>query len=120
MNGIVIVSHSIDIARGIPPLLAQVAQDVPVTFAGGTTDGIGTDFEAILAAIESNDATTLFAFYDLGSAKMNIDLAKEMTTKEVIVLDAPIVEGSYAAATLLQIETSKEDVLTQLAPISFK
>jgi len=120
MTGIIIVSHSIDIARGIPQLLAQVAPDVPITFAGGVADGIGTSFEAILAAIEANEANDLLAFYDLGSAKMNLEMANDMTTKNVTIVDAPIVEGSYGAATLLQVDTSIEDVLAELKPITFK
>jgi len=120
MIGLVVVSHSADIARGIPQLLIQVAPDVPVTFAGGTSDGIGTSFEAILAAVEANSADELFAFYDLGSAKMNLDMANDMSTKNLIIVDAPLVEGSYGAATLLQAEMPKEAILAQLAPITFK
>lgn len=120
MIGLIIVSHSADVARGVPKIIAQVAPDVPVTFTGGTADGIGTNFEDILAAIEANAADELLAFYDLGSAKMNLDMADEMTTKEITIIDAPLVEGSYGAATLLQIDTSKEDILAQLAPITFK
>lgn len=120
MTGIIIVSHSLDIARGVIQLLAQIAPDVPMTFAGGAAGGIGTNFEDILVAIEANKANELLAFYDLGSAKMNLEMADEMTTKHITIIDAPIVEGSYGAATLLQIDTPIEEIVAQLKPITFK
>ena len=82
--GITLVSHVSDIAEGLPKLLKQVAKDVPITTAGGTNDGdIGTSMEKIMTAFSENDADEILAFYDLGSAKMNLEMAMEMSDKKV-------------------------------------
>ena len=78
--GILVVSHVPEIAAGLPKLLKQAAADVPITFAGGTDDGdIGTSMEKISQAIAENSADEILAFYDLGSAKMNLDMAGELS-----------------------------------------
>lgn len=65
--------------------------------------------------MESNSAESLLAFYDLGSAKMNLEMAIEFTTKEVEVFDVPVVEGTYTAAALLQAGVDLDTVKAQLA-----
>ncbi|MRI82629.1 PTS-dependent dihydroxyacetone kinase phosphotransferase subunit DhaM [Aerococcaceae bacterium DSM 109653] len=114
--GIVIVSHSANIAQGIYDLIQEVAKDVSITYVGGTEEGgIGTSFETASQAMESNSAESLLAFYDLGSAKMNLEMAIEFTTKEVEVFDVPVVEGTYTAAALLQAGVDLDTVKAQLA-----
>lgn len=114
--GIVIVSHSANIAQGIYDLIQEVAKDVSITYVGGTEEGgIGTSFETASQAMESNSAERLLAFYDLGSAKMNLEMAIEFTTKEVEVFDVPVVEGTYTAAALLQAGVDLDTVKAQLA-----
>ena len=114
--GIVIVSHSANIAQGIYDLIQEVAKDVSITYVGGTEEGgIGTSFETASQAMESNFAESLLAFYDLGSAKMNLEMAIEFTTKEVEVFDVPVVEGTYTAAALLQAGVDLDTVKAQLA-----
>ena len=114
--GIVIVSHSANIAQGIYDLIQEVAKDVSITYVGGTEEGgIGTSFETASQAMESNSAESLLAFYDLGSAKMNLEMAIEFTTKEVEVFDVPVVEGTYTAAALLQAGVELDTVKAQLA-----
>lgn len=101
--GVVIVSHSKHIAQGISDLLNEVAKEVSITFVGGDEEGgIGSSFDTALEAIESNDKDKLLAFFDLGSAKMNLEMAIEMTDKEVEVFQVAVVEGAYTAAALLQ------------------
>lgn len=113
--GIVIVSHSAQIAQGIYTLVREVAQDVSITFVGGTEDGgIGTSFETASQAIDDNEKENLLAFYDLGSAKMNLEMAIEFSQKEVTVYDVPVVEGTYTAAALLQAGVEIEAVIAQL------
>lgn len=114
--GIVIVSHSANIAQGIYDLIQEVAKDVSITYVGGTEEGgIGTSFETASQAMESNSAESLLAFYDLGSAKMNLEMAIEFTTREVEVFDVPVVEGTYTAAALLQAGVDLDTVKAQLA-----
>lgn len=113
--GIVIVSHSKHLAQGIVDLIHEVARDVPVTYIGGTEDGgIGSSFDGVEAIVEANPATELLAFYDLGSARMNLDLVSDFTEKSILVQHVPVVEGAYTAAALLQAGADKTSILTQL------
>ena len=90
--GITIVSHVYEVANGLPRLLTQVAKDVPITTAGGTEDNdVGTSMEKIMNAFEENDADEILAFYDLGSAKMNLEMAIEMTDKKVHLYDVALI-----------------------------
>ncbi|MGA3269998.1 dihydroxyacetone kinase phosphoryl donor subunit DhaM [Lactiplantibacillus pentosus] len=119
--GIVVVSHVPEIAAGVQRLLAQVAKDVSITIAGGTDeDQVGTSMAKITEAFEANTADELLAFYDLGSAKMNLGMAIEMSTKPVHLYDTALVESAYTAASLLQADVPLADVEAQLAPLKIK
>ena len=119
--GITLVSHVPDIAEGLPKLLNQVAKDVPITTAGGTNDGdIGTSMEKIMNAFDDNEADEILAFYDLGSAKMNLEMAMEMTDKTVHLYDAAFVEGAYTAASLIQAGVGLDEIESQLKPLKIK
>ncbi|RVU70672.1 MULTISPECIES: dihydroxyacetone kinase phosphoryl donor subunit DhaM [Lactobacillus] len=119
--GLTIVSHVPEIAEGLPKLLKQVAKDVPMTTAGGTNDGeIGTSMEKIMKAFEDNAANEILAFYDLGSAKMNLEMAMEMSTKKVHLYDTALIEGVYTAASLLQAGVGLDEVEAQLKPLTIK
>lgn len=99
--GIVLISHSAKIAEGTKELIRQVMKDIPLETAGGTDENeIGTSIEKISAAIDqANQGKGVLLFYDLGSAKMNAEMAIEMTERDdVKLVEAPIVEGSYVAA----------------------
>ncbi|WP_265456558.1 dihydroxyacetone kinase phosphoryl donor subunit DhaM [Enterococcus sp. HY326] len=121
ISGIVLVSHVKEVAEGLEKLIREVAKEVSITTAGGTEDGdIGTSFDKISTAFESNTADELFAFYDLGSAKMNLEMAMEMTEKKILLQDVAFIEGAYTAAALLQAGTSQKDILEQLAPLKIK
>ncbi|MGO2696091.1 MAG: dihydroxyacetone kinase phosphoryl donor subunit DhaM [Bavariicoccus seileri] len=119
--GIVIVSHVNHLAEGLETLVKAVAKDVPITVAGGLEDGsVGTSLEKIEAAIKDNAADELLAFYDLGSAKMNLEMALEMSDKKIHLYDASFVEGTYTAAALLQARTGLDAVEAQLKPLIVK
>lgn len=119
--GIVMVSHVSDVVNGVARLINEVAKDVPVTTAGGTEDnGVGTSFEKILTAFEENKADKILAFYDLGSAKMNLEMAMEMTDKEVTLYDTALLESSYTAAALIQAGADIATIEEQLAPLKIK
>ncbi|MFI3621671.1 dihydroxyacetone kinase phosphoryl donor subunit DhaM [Vagococcus fluvialis] len=119
--GIVMVSHVSDVVNGVARLINEVAKDVPVTTAGGTeNNGVGTSFEKILTAFEENKADKILAFYDLGSAKMNLEMAMEMTDKEVTLYDTALLESSYTAAALIQAGADIATIEEQLAPLKIK
>ncbi|MFK4567544.1 dihydroxyacetone kinase phosphoryl donor subunit DhaM [Enterococcus sp. UD-01] len=120
-NGIVIVSHVKEIGEGLTRLIREVAQDVPITVAAGLEQGeVGTSFEKIMAAFDENSAQTLLAFYDLGSAKMNLEMAIDATEKNVLLFDTALIESAYTAAALLQVDTSLEAIKEQLTPMKIK
>ncbi|MCU9533656.1 dihydroxyacetone kinase phosphoryl donor subunit DhaM [Streptococcus sp. CSL10205-OR2] len=113
--GIVIVSHSKNIAQGVVDLVSEVAKDVSITYVGGTPEGeIGTSFDQVLAVVEKNQKKNLLAFYDLGSAKMNLEMVADFSEKDIMINNVPIVEGTYTAAALIQAGASKLTILGQL------
>ena len=119
--GVLLVSHVEEIPNGLIKLLNQVAGDVTIKAAGGTDDGdIGTSFLKISDAIEEFKEDSILAFYDLGSAKMNLEMAMEDTDKEVILYDASFVEGAYVATSLLQADVELEVIEEQLNPLIVK
>ncbi|MFC6165060.1 dihydroxyacetone kinase phosphoryl donor subunit DhaM [Lactiplantibacillus dongliensis] len=119
--GIVVVSHVPEVAAGVVTLIRQVAANVPITYAGGTDDQlIGTSMAKISTAFEDNSADELLAFYDLGSAKMNLEMAIEMSDKTVHLYDTALVESAYTAASLLQAGVPLAAVEAQLAPLKIK
>jgi len=83
--GIVIVSHSPDVARGTAEMVRQmVGEEVPLAFCGGNPDGgLGTSVEAILAAIDRAWSEAGVAILvDLGGAETNSEMAIEMQPDE--------------------------------------
>ncbi|HEY3791079.1 MAG TPA: dihydroxyacetone kinase phosphoryl donor subunit DhaM [Bradyrhizobium sp.] len=103
---IVIVSHSMDIAKGTADMVRQmVGSEVKVAFCGGDPGGgLGTNVGQIIDAI--NDAWSakgVAVLVDLGGAETNSEMAVEMLEPErrgrVVVCNAPIVEGAVMAAT---------------------
>ncbi len=119
--GILVVSHVEGIAAGVVTLLKQVAGSVSITYAGGTDDGdVGTSMDKISQAIAANNGDELLAFYDLGSAKMNLEMAIEFADKPVHLYDVALVEGAYTAASLAAADVSRADIEAQLAPLKIK
>lgn len=119
--GILIVSHVPEIAQGLPKLLKQVAKDVSITYVGGTEDNeIGTSINKISQALDENKADKILAFYDLGSARMNLEMADEMSDKKVTIHDTALIESAYVAASLLQVNTPIDVIEKQLADLKVK
>ncbi|HWB34758.1 MAG TPA: dihydroxyacetone kinase phosphoryl donor subunit DhaM [Rugosimonospora sp.] len=100
--GIVLVSHSESLAAGLRDLLLQVSgPDVTVADAGGTADGrLGTSDERIRAAIGRADTGGgVVVLTDLGSAVLTtLAVLAEPAREDVVLVDAPFVEGAVAAA----------------------
>lgn len=104
--GLVIVSHSAQLAAGVVELAAQMAPNVVLVPAGGMDDGgIGTSLEKVMAALglaDTGDGAVVLT--DLGSAVMTAESALEfLGSPELVRLaDAPLVEGAVAAAVAAQ------------------
>ncbi len=106
--GLVIVSHSAQLAAGVAELVGQMVQGkVPIAPAGGAGEAgehvIGTSADTILAAIQSVDNPMgVLVLLDLGSAILSTETALEFLGEEpgghVQLTAAPLVEGAVAAA----------------------
>src|ERR1700760_5191167 len=103
MVGIVVVSHSAELARGVVELARQMGgEEVRVEDAGGMDDdSSGPDSARVMAAIEramSDDG--VLVLMDLGSALMSAEMAVELlgSNGRVVLSEAPLVEGAVAAA----------------------
>ena len=104
--GIVIVSHSPDVAKGAADMVRQmVGINVPLAWCGGNPGGgLGTSVEAIVKALELawSDAGVVI-MVDMGGAETNSEMAIEMVPEKrrakIVVCNGPIVEGAVMAAT---------------------
>lgn len=104
--GIVIVSHSPDIAKGAADMVRQiVGAEVPIGFCGGNpAGGLGTSVESIIKAIDAAWSDRGVAILiDLGGAETNSEAAVRMIPvarrQRIVICNAPIVEGAVMAAT---------------------
>ena len=104
--GIVIVSHSPDVARGTADMVRQmVGSEIALAWAGGNPDGgLGTSVELILEAIAAAwSEAGVAVLVDLGGAETNTEMAIEMLPEDrqrrIVICNAPIVEGAVMAAT---------------------
>jgi PTS hybrid protein len=114
MVGLVLVSHSPQIAEGTAELVRQMAGEVEIVAVGGDADGgFGTDPERIKAAIENLDADEALVFMDLGSAVLSAETVLEMLSSEdrekVRLVDAPFVEGAFAAGVIASAGSDAEE-----------
>ncbi len=109
MTGLVLVSHSAELARAALGLTTGLIPglDVRVELAAGLPDGgLGTDATEVAAAIErADDGEGVLVLADLGSGIMSAETALELVDPglgaRVRLSPAPLVEGligAYAAA----------------------
>jgi PTS hybrid protein len=105
MVGIVLISHSSGLAEGAAELVGQIARGARVVPAGGTDDGrLGTSSERIAAAIAAADTGDgVLLIPDLGSSVLSAlallaDVDPRANGEQILLADAPFVEGAVAAA----------------------
>ncbi len=100
--GIILVSHSRELASGLRALLLQIAADtLPVEAAGGTDDGrLGTSYDLVAAALERADqGVGVVVLPDLGSSVLTArSVLADHPNPDAVLVDAPFVEGAVAAA----------------------
>lgn len=100
--GIVLVSHSGKLAEGLGELIGQLGSAGGCVFRAGGTDegGIGTSYERIAAAVaEADSGAGVVVLPDIGSAVLTARMVLEDDSREdVMLVDAPFVEGAVAAA----------------------
>jgi multiphosphoryl transfer protein len=105
MVSLVIISHSHKLAEGVKEVAEQMCHGaVKIATAGGIDETtIGTDLGRILKAIEDvYEPEGVLVLMDLGSAVLTTRMALEMLPvekqKNILLSQAPIVEGAIAAA----------------------
>jgi multiphosphoryl transfer protein len=104
MVGIVVVSHSSDLARAAVGLALQMvngpAPHIEIA-AGAADDRLGTDAVRVAEAIgAADDGQGVVVIMDLGSAVLNAELALELLPEpgiETRLVSAAFVEGIFAA-----------------------
>lgn len=116
-KNILLVSHSVEITDGIKKMVEEMQQaaTVQIFSLGGTADGaLGTDPMKILETIQVADEAESLIFADIGSAVLSVELAYDMLDEQqqahCHLIDAPLVEGAFAAA----ITAGVTDDLTQI------
>ncbi len=125
MIGIVLVSHSAQLAHGVKELVDQMARGtVKIAAVGGGPEGsLGTNAEEIRAAIEAvYSPDGVLVLMDLGSAVMSAEVAVEALDPEqaqhVLLSNAPLVEGAVIAAVEGSIGKSLEETETSAVAAS--
>ncbi len=117
---LLVVSHSKMLALGVVELVSQMAKGVRIEAVGGMEDGtLGTDSVAISEAMTSlameNDI--VLTFMDLGSgvisSQMALDLLEDDVKGKVRLVDASLVEGSFAAAVMASAGVELDEILRQ-------
>ena len=100
--GIVLVSHSAELAAGAAHLAAQVSGGtVTIIAAGGTDDGeLGTSAAKVERGLHlAESGLGVVVLPDLGSAVLTVRAVLEDAdpATNVVMADAPFVEGAVAA-----------------------
>ncbi|HYX89798.1 MAG TPA: phosphoenolpyruvate--protein phosphotransferase [Gaiellaceae bacterium] len=122
MVGIVIVSHSTTLAGGVRELAAEMSgPDVRIELAGGVEapePALGTDAVRVAEAIGRADSGDgVLVLMDLGSAVLSAETALDLLTPEqqgqVLLCEAPLVEGAVAAAVAARLGASLADVAAE-------
>ncbi len=115
MVGIVVVSHSADLARGVAELASQMAgPEVRIEAAGGGPEGtLGTDDSLVRDAIRrANQGEGVIVLGDLGSAILTIrHVLERQSNGRARLADAPLVEGAVAAAVVASTGCPLDDVV---------
>lgn len=112
--GIVLVSHSEELARGLADLAGQVAGgEARIIPAGGIEGKLGTSGEVVETAIaeaDQGDGVVLLA--DLGSSILTIrGILDHQPNGHIRLADAPLVEGAVAAAVSAAAGQNLEEVV---------
>ncbi|MGH1830871.1 dihydroxyacetone kinase phosphoryl donor subunit DhaM [Enterococcus gilvus] len=121
-KAILLVSHSLKITDGIKEMIEQMAQSesLQIFSLGGTSEGeLGSDPTKIVDTVnEAAEVDTFFVFADLGSAVLSAELAFDMLEDEqqskYILVDAPLVEGAFAAGITASVSDDIEHILIEV------
>ncbi|AYW46105.1 dihydroxyacetone kinase phosphoryl donor subunit DhaM [Tetragenococcus koreensis] len=120
-TSLLLLSHSKEITDGIKKMIEQMqtSSEVSIYSLGGTADNeIGSDPTKIVDAVnEAAEEDTFLVFADIGSAILNAEMAQDMLEEEqqnrYYLVDAPLVEGAFAAAITAGTSNDLEQVMSE-------
>jgi dihydroxyacetone kinase phosphotransfer subunit len=100
--GIVLISHSAQLAKGLAELAGQMAgPEVDIIAVGGSpSGGLGTDEDGVRNAVRNADSGSgAVVLADLGSSVLTArHVLESRANGHARLIDAPFVEGAVAAA----------------------
>ena len=121
MVGIVIVSHSKNLADSVVEFTGFMAPDANIAAAGGMEDGsFGTSFEKIQKAIESvYSEEGVIVLMDMGSAVMTTEMVLDMFEPDTVKMaDCPLVEGAVVATINAVSGMKMDEILAALSQVA--
>lgn len=121
MVGIVIVSHSKNLADSVVEFTGLMAPDAKIAAAGGMEDsGFGTSFEKIQKAIESvYSEEGVIVLMDMGSAVMTTEMVLDMFEPDTVKMaDCPLVEGAVVATIDAVSGMKMDEILAALSQVA--
>ena len=121
MVGIVIVSHSKNLADSVVEFTGLMAPDAKIAAAGGMEDGgFGTSFEKIQKAIESvYSVEGVIVLMDMGSAVMTTEMVLDMFEPDTVKMaDCPLVEGAVVATIDAVSGMKMDEILAALSQVA--
>ena len=121
MVGIVIVSHSKNLADSVVEFTGLMAPDAKIAAAGGMEDGgFGTSFEKIQKAIESvYSEEGVIVLMDMGSAVMTTEMVLVMFEPDTVKMaDCPLVEGAVVATIDAASGMKMDEILAALSQVA--
>lgn len=121
MVGIVIVSHSKNLADSVVEFTGLMAPDAKIAATGGMEDGgFGTSFEKIQKAIESvYSEEGVIVLMDMGSAVMTTEMVLDMFEPDTVKMaDCPLVEGAVVATIDAVSGMKMDEILAALSQVA--
>ena len=121
MVGIVIVSHSKNLADSVVEFTGLMAPDAKIAAAGGMEDGgFGTSFEKIQKAIESvYSEEGVIVLMDMGSSVMTTEMVLDMFEPDTVKMaDCPLVEGAVVATINAVSGMKMDEILAALSQVA--
>ena len=121
MVGIVIVSHSKNLADSVVEFTGLMAPDAKIAAAGGMEDGgFGTSFEKLQKAIESvYSEEGVIVLMDMGSAVMTTEMVLDMFEPDTVKMaDCPLVEGAVVATIDAVSGMKMDEILAALSQVA--
>lgn len=121
MVGIVIVSHSKNLADSVVEFTGLMAPDAKIAATGGMEDGgFGTSFEKIQKAIESvYSEEGVIVLMDMGSAVMTTEMVLDMFEPDTVKMaDCPLVEGAVVATINAVSGMKMDEILAALSQVA--